>query len=304
MRVLCERLGRSRGHEIRLLPVDDFTGEPSGLLMITAEADYVCFPSRATPLHQAHIVLHEIAHLLLGHASPDGRENLGRLLAPGADPRLIRLMLSRQGYSATEERSAELMASLLLERSCRNAVAAHGRHQEPPGSHPPAGHGCSRGPHAGRSRSPGGAAGTGSVAWVTLPELDVLLSPAWCRAAYHQLSPLWSALREAVPQVAFPLPPSVQSQIGLRLYRRVVEIRDAELSLGPYMPPVAGQQGPCPDLATQAAALRAAIGARRRDPARCRAPLHGVPSPGTRPDLYGEVTRLVQVSRAFSGLPG
>jgi hypothetical protein len=40
---------------------------PCGWLVRTREVDYVCYPTNTSRLHQLHIVLHEIGHLVLGH---------------------------------------------------------------------------------------------------------------------------------------------------------------------------------------------------------------------------------------------
>jgi hypothetical protein len=66
----------------------------------------------------------------------------------------------------------------------------------------------------------------------------------WCRLCrcYHMLGPLWSALRTAMPQIAFPqagrpLLAGRSPGIEFALYRRVIEIHDGRLVLRPYHHP-------------------------------------------------------------------
>lgn len=57
---------------------------------------------------------------------------------------------------------------------------------------------------------------------------------AWC--AYRALTPLWTTLVREVPEVALP-DADFGDGIDYALYRRVIEIRDAQLALRPYIPP-------------------------------------------------------------------
>jgi len=84
----------------------------------------------------------------------------------------------------------------------------------------------------------------------------------WIRAlrALRRIDPLWRALRAAMPQIALhtgrgrPLP-----GVEFALYRRVIEIRDAQLALRSYAHPDAARwAGPTADPATVEAALLAA----------------------------------------------
>ncbi|KXK61320.1 hypothetical protein AWW66_14375 [Micromonospora rosaria] len=82
--------------------------------------------------------------------------------------------------------------------------------------------------------------------------------PAWWRL--RRIDPLWQAVRAALPQIAlhtsggWPL-----ADAEFALYRRVIEIRDAQLTLRPYAhPDVPRWVGPGADPATLEAALIAA----------------------------------------------
>ncbi|MER8182107.1 MAB_1171c family putative transporter [Kitasatospora sp. NPDC094015] len=65
---------------------------------------------------------------------------------------------------------------------------------------------------------------------------------AWYR--YRKLAPLWAALRSAVPGIAFDAAGPAQGgrlprDAEFALYRRVIEIRDGQLALRPYLHPEA-----------------------------------------------------------------
>jgi hypothetical protein len=98
-----------------LLPLTSSVG-PFGVLVSSANADYVFFAQNTTPVHQRHIAVHELCHLLCGHCShalPDS--DLLTLLMPDVDPRLIETLLGRSAYTVEEEQEAEVLASLILE---------------------------------------------------------------------------------------------------------------------------------------------------------------------------------------------
>jgi hypothetical protein len=112
----CAAVGRARGREIlrlgRPLPEGLY-----GLWFSTPARDYVVHESRTSALHQVHITLHELSHLLCGHhAAPVMDDELSRLLMPDLDPGLVRRVLARTRYSDVEEQEAELVASLIVEQ--------------------------------------------------------------------------------------------------------------------------------------------------------------------------------------------
>jgi hypothetical protein len=110
----ADRIGRDRGRPLvriaHALPVDG----PRGLCLSTRDADYIVYEQATTPVHQEHIVLHEISHLLCGHA---GGQSLGtehaRRLFPSLDPAVVGRVLGRTSYSTEEEQEAELLASMI-----------------------------------------------------------------------------------------------------------------------------------------------------------------------------------------------
>jgi len=110
-------LQRQRGRNIQLCPFRSGADMPCGFWVSTAEADYIYYEAATTPFHQTHIVMHEIAHILLGHRDRTRTwQGVARLLAPDLDPALIRLILGRGAYGAAEEEEAETLASLILQQ--------------------------------------------------------------------------------------------------------------------------------------------------------------------------------------------
>jgi hypothetical protein len=83
----------------------------------TQAADYIFYEASTSPLHQEHIALHEIGHLLWGHQeSTGGIDQVLRLLLPSLDPRVVTCMLGRGECSGVAEQQAELVATLIMQR--------------------------------------------------------------------------------------------------------------------------------------------------------------------------------------------
>jgi hypothetical protein len=114
----CAHVGSRRGRPIRLLPMELGANSPSGLWIRGEGTDFIVYEQATTPLHQTHIALHEIGHLLCDHESavPPHGEHLGRLF-PTLDPQRVRQTLSRTSYSSEDESEAEMLASLILQQT-------------------------------------------------------------------------------------------------------------------------------------------------------------------------------------------
>jgi hypothetical protein len=69
VRVVCQRLSRDRGRPLHLIPLPLRTSI-SGAWLGMPDADYIVYQSvGSSPLHQIHVIWHEIGHMLLpGHA--------------------------------------------------------------------------------------------------------------------------------------------------------------------------------------------------------------------------------------------
>lgn len=114
---LCDRLARSRGRPIRLVPIALPTGGPCGAWFSVADADYILYEKRTSRPHQEHIIVHEVGHLICHHeAAPVLDSGTIPALLPHLAPELIERMLGRTHYSALEEQQAEMIASLILQQ--------------------------------------------------------------------------------------------------------------------------------------------------------------------------------------------
>lgn len=117
VRKFAEGLERQRGRRIMLVPVQTASRSPCGLWFSTDACDYVFFEGATSPLHQVHIILHELGHMLCGHdgVNPFGEEFLRKAM-PNIDPAAVRRVLGRTAFSADDEREAEVFATLVGER--------------------------------------------------------------------------------------------------------------------------------------------------------------------------------------------
>ncbi|MEY9856155.1 hypothetical protein ABH935_001759 [Catenulispora sp. GAS73] len=113
-------LARDRGRPIGLLPVASRPDAPCGLVVTTRNADWIIYCADTGGVHRQHILLHEAAHILCGHteraADGDAMAAAARTLMPHLPAELVRSVLGRTVYSEPDEREAELVASLILQR--------------------------------------------------------------------------------------------------------------------------------------------------------------------------------------------
>ncbi len=113
VQTLVDLVAMRRGRPIILVAFDSGGRGPTGAWVPTEHADYVFYERDTTALHQAAIILHEIGHMVLDHqpVPPPAATPLPvELVAAGAATK----MLGRSDYLGSEEREAELIASLLL----------------------------------------------------------------------------------------------------------------------------------------------------------------------------------------------
>jgi len=116
LHVLIDAIAVRRGRSIELyawqIPLPDM----SGICIALTSRDRIYYNAQTSPLHQQHIILHELCHLFCGHEGVAGDE-LKALLFPDLAERLF--SLRRQKYATIDEQEAELLASLVLERVYR-----------------------------------------------------------------------------------------------------------------------------------------------------------------------------------------
>ncbi|WP_394613206.1 hypothetical protein JNUCC0626_25050 [Lentzea sp. JNUCC 0626] len=115
---LCNRVGADRGRPIVLTPLPMTLLGPCGLWLAGERADIVCYEQRTSALHQEHIILHELGHILHEH---EGAETMKDLL-PDLSGNTVRIMLARQHetFGNRAEREAEDFAFAVLARASRS----------------------------------------------------------------------------------------------------------------------------------------------------------------------------------------
>lgn len=118
----CAEVAAHRGRPLRLLPLPLPASRDStfGVWVQTDEADFVLHEQDTTPLHRDQIVLHEVAHMMLGHQTDVALDPGSMTEAlPDLAPAVVRKMLSRDSYGTVEEEQAEWLGTLILERGTR-----------------------------------------------------------------------------------------------------------------------------------------------------------------------------------------
>lgn len=121
---LCLAVAERLDRPIQLLPLPLPADAPCGIVITTPNVHHVAYDNRTSPLHQRHIVAHELGHLLAGHAArPVGGSDLARLLMPTLDPGVVTSVLGRvPGYDERAEWEAEIIADLLWKHTTRRGV--------------------------------------------------------------------------------------------------------------------------------------------------------------------------------------
>jgi hypothetical protein len=125
----CDALARERGRPVQLVPMPSGMGTPCGLWLSTAEVDYVFHQVATSPLHQEHIILHELAHMIFDHAAVRGpTDELRKRLLPALDPEMVAAVLTRTSYTSEQEQEAETLADLIGGRARRRQAQAGSDH--------------------------------------------------------------------------------------------------------------------------------------------------------------------------------
>ncbi len=118
----CRELALRRGRPLTIahMPSDDDDGGPSGAWVATDDADFVFVDQAARALHREHIVLHELAHIILDHSgAPALSEGDAAALLPALTSETVARVLGRSRYNDVEEREAELLATMIAQRARR-----------------------------------------------------------------------------------------------------------------------------------------------------------------------------------------
>jgi hypothetical protein len=113
---LCAAVAERLGRTVRIAPRRMRVGEPSGFVERRAEEDVIHVEQETSGLHRAHIICHELAHLLCGHLAegPLLDEETARVELPTIDPDMLRLVLGRSHYDDAAEKEAEVLGAELM----------------------------------------------------------------------------------------------------------------------------------------------------------------------------------------------
>lgn len=117
-------LSRNRGKQVVFVPIQTASSTLFGSWITTAAAEFIFYDDGTLPMHQIHIQLHEIAHILCGHNTfhadldqlPQSREEMMALAAAA-----VRL---RHVDESETEQEAEILTALI-----QSAVFSHGRQE-------------------------------------------------------------------------------------------------------------------------------------------------------------------------------
>ena len=116
LEALLGAMERQRGRPLEVVFHAFGAGEkvPCGVWASFRDGDVVVVEARTSPAHQKHICLHELAHILCGHAGAKilAAGYLAKLM-PDLAPEKVADVLARTGYDSAQEREAEAMATLL-----------------------------------------------------------------------------------------------------------------------------------------------------------------------------------------------
>jgi hypothetical protein len=84
--------------------------------------EYIFYDQSAPPLHQVHIQLHELAHVLCGHTTVKlTGQDIARLLQGKLDWSQLNQALRRSVDQVVEDEEAEVMATLIQEQVIRHS---------------------------------------------------------------------------------------------------------------------------------------------------------------------------------------
>jgi hypothetical protein len=294
---LLARVSEQRGRRVRAVPVAPEHGRRGGPatsrggkeqlvlygeLVVKPTEDQIRYDEETKGVQRWAIILHELLHLLLGHASEQRREWF-----PDLDPAFVERQLARTTYDHPHDRLAERGATWAL------TLALDGR-------------------------AVGGRAWQRMRRW--RPRVAVEAARRWLAhyRAYRGLRPLWRALVQAMPDVALHPPGGPLAELlaacnpGYRVSRMVVEICDAQRLLLPWMDSqvpgrvreaarcVGGLPGVQADAVVDAAMLVLALQARQRDATAAMQPVRLACAADV--DVHHELSRLQGVAEASKGL--
>ncbi len=105
-----------RGKRIRIIATDKLIGTSICGLWLPGEKDEWLFhPPTPWELQRQQFVLHELAHMVLGHDRTPGAGTVLKAGLRGLSPEIVRRALARTEFRTVEEATAEYLADLMAE---------------------------------------------------------------------------------------------------------------------------------------------------------------------------------------------
>lgn len=115
---LIAAVQQRRGRKLQILTAPpEVSASVCGMWVQTPSVDLVFIADSAAPFARDHVLLHEIAHMLLGHGQDGDPQSALAQLMPDLDPSLLQRVLGRSSYEDPQEYEAELLATLLQSRT-------------------------------------------------------------------------------------------------------------------------------------------------------------------------------------------
>lgn len=123
----AELVGERRGRPVVLQPM--VGAQPPAYCVPKTDVDVVRYEAGTGAFHRDHLILHELAHLLLEHDPGRFWDSGAEVLLPDLDLDVVRSrMFARGSYDCPAEHEAELFATLVQQEVWRRE-----RHRRPDG---------------------------------------------------------------------------------------------------------------------------------------------------------------------------
>jgi hypothetical protein len=105
-----------RGKRIRIRATEKLAGTSiCGLWLPGEKVEWVFHPPTPWELQRQQFVLHELAHMVLGHDTTPGAGTMLKSALRGLSPEIVRRALMRTEFRTLEEATAEYLADLMAE---------------------------------------------------------------------------------------------------------------------------------------------------------------------------------------------
>lgn len=113
---LLKVIEKMRGKRIRVVSTDKLAGTAiCGLWLPGRAQEWVFHPPTPWELQRQQFILHELAHMILGHDALPGAGTVLKAGLRGLSPEIVRRALMRTEFRTVEEATAEYLADLLAD---------------------------------------------------------------------------------------------------------------------------------------------------------------------------------------------